>query len=100
MFTHPLMLSLIGILFACPPFLPWNPPSFAVELTLSSLCSRSDPPLSRYDGALAHLDFLPSYNLVIWTDGSAPFLFDQGGSGVLANCSLCGAEATLPFRQA
>ena len=32
-----------------------------------------------------------------WTDDSVPFPFDQGGSGVLANCSLCGTEATLFF---
>ena len=30
-------------------------------------------------------------------DGSVPFPFGKGGSGVFANCSLCGAEATLPF---
>ena len=35
---------------------------------------------------------------MLWTDGS--FLFGKGGSGVLANCSLCGTEATLLFRQA
>ena len=33
-------------LLACPPFPPWNLPSFTVESTLSSPCSRSDPPLS------------------------------------------------------
>ena len=31
-------------------------------------------PLSRQDAALAHLDSLPSHNLVIWTDGSVFFL--------------------------
>ena len=30
-----------------------------------------------------------------WTDGSFPF--GKGDSGVLANCSLCGTEATLSF---
>ena len=33
-------------LVACPPFPPWNLPSFTMESTLSSPCSRSDPPLS------------------------------------------------------
>ena len=33
---------------------------------------------------------LPSYDLVRWTDGS----------GVLANCSLCGTEATISFSTA
>ena len=30
---------------------------------------------------------------MLWTDGSFPF--GKGSSGVLANCSLCGTEATL-----
>ena len=56
--------------------------------------------LSRQGAALAHLDSIPPYDLILWTDGSVPFLFDNGGSGVLANCSLCGTEATLFFQQA
>ena len=40
---------------------------------------------------------MPSYDLVLWTDGSVPFPFDKDGSGVLAKCSLCGTEATLFF---
>ena len=35
----------------------------------------------------------PPYDLVLWTDSSFPF--DNRSSGVLANCSLCGTEATL-----
>ena len=84
-------------LVACPLFLPWNLPSFTVESTLSSPCSRSDLPHSRQGAALAHLDFLPPHDLVLWTDGSVPFPFGKGRSGVLANCSLCGTEATLSF---
>ena len=79
-------------LLACPLCPPWNLPSFTVEFTLSFPCSRSDPPLS-----LAHLNSLPSHDLVLWTDGSVPFPFGKGGSGVLANCSLYGTEATLSF---
>ena len=45
--------------------------------------------------ALAHLDFLPPHDLVIWTDGSLPFPFSTGASGVLANNSLCDSEVTL-----
>ena len=60
-------------LLACPPFPPWNLPSFTVESTLSSSCSRSDPPFFRQDAALAHLDSLP---LIIWYSGqTALFLF-------------------------
>ena len=47
--------------------------------------------------ALAHLDSLPLHDLVLWTDGSVPFPFGKGRSGVLANCSLCGTETTLSF---
>ena len=66
------------------------------ESTLSSPCSRSDPPfLSHQGAALAHLDSLPPYDLVIWIDGFVPFPFGKGGSGVLAKSSLCGTEATF-----
>ena len=84
-------------LVACPPCAPWNLPSFTVESTLSTPCSRSDPPLSCQGAALTHLDYLPPHDLVLWTDGSVPFPFGKGSSGVLANCSLCGTEATLSF---
>ena len=60
--THPLMLPFTSpreALVACPPSPPWNLPSFTVESTLSSPCSRSDPPLSRQGAALTHLDSLP-----------------------------------------
>ena len=84
-------------LLARPPFPAWNLPSFTVESTLSSPCSRSNPPLCRQDAALVHLKSLPPHDLVLWTDGFVPFPFGNGGSGVLANCSLCGSEATLSF---
>ena len=32
---------------------------------------------------------------MLWTDGSVPF--DKGGSGILANCSLCDIKATFSF---
>ena len=92
-----LSTSLREALLACHPCPPWNLPSFTVESTLSTPCSRSDPPLSRQGAALAHLDSLPLHDLVLWTDGSVPFPFGKGGSGVLANCFLCGTEATLSF---
>ena len=82
---------------ACPPSPPWNLLSFTVESTLSSSCSRSDPPLFREGAALAHLGFLTPHDLVLRTDGSVPFPFSKGGSGVLAICSFCGTEATFSF---
>ena len=98
--THPLMLPFIfprEALLACPLSPPWNLPSFTVESNLSSLCSRSDLPLSRQSAALAHFDSLLRHNLILWAEDSVPFLFGKGGFGVLANCSLCGTEATLSF---
>ena len=46
-------------LLACPPFPPWNLRSFTVESTLTSPCSRSDPPLSRQGAALAQPSLSP-----------------------------------------
>ena len=43
------------------------------------------------------LTLSPPHDLVLWTDGSVPSRFGKGGSGILANCSLCGTEATLSF---
>ena len=70
---------------------------FAVESTLTSPCSLSDLPLSHQGAALAHLDSLLPHDLVLWTDSSVAFPFDKGDSGTLANCSLCGTEATVSF---
>ena len=84
-------------LLACSPFPPWNLPLFTVGYTLSSSCSRSDPPLSQQSAALAHLDSLLPHDLVLWTDSSVPFPFGKSGFGVLAICSLCGTGTTLSF---
>ena len=53
--------------------------------------------LSRQGATHAHLDFFPPHYLVLWTDGSVPVPFGKSGSGVFANCSLCGTEAILTF---
>ena len=75
---------------------PWNLSSFTVESTLSSPCSRPDLPLFCQGAALAHLDSLPRYDLVLWTDGSVPFPFRQ--RWLWRTCQLLsGTEATLSF---
>ena len=84
-------------LFACCPFPAWNLPLFTVESTLPTPCSCSDPSLCRQGAALTHLDSLSPHDLVLWTDGSVPCPFGKGSSRILANCSLCGIEATLSF---
>ena len=84
-------------LLACPPCPPWNLTSFTVESILSSTCSHFGLALFCQGAALAHLDSLPPHDLVLWTDGSVPFPLGKDRSGVLANCSLCGTEATHSF---
>ena len=84
-----LFLSALSLLLGiCLPS-PWSP--------LFPLHATALIPLSRKGAALAHLDSLLPDDLVFCTDGSVPFSFGKGGSGVLANCSLCGTEATLSF---
>ena len=83
------MLALPFLLETCPPSLWSLPfPPYAVALI---------PPLTCQGAAFAHLDSLPHYDLVLWTDGCVPFPFGKGGSGVLAICSLYGTAATLCF---
>ena len=101
--THPLMLPSIcsrEALLACPPIPPWNLPSFTVESTLSSPCSRSDPPHSRQGAALAHLDSLP---LMIWYSGlTALFLFllARAAPAFLPTALSVALRPLFPFRQA
>ena len=52
------------------------------------------PPFFHTSAALAHLDSLPSHDVVTWTDGSVRFFLPKG---FFANYSLCGTEATLSF---
>ena len=79
-------------LFACPPTPPYNSTFFSMGLTLPihvlTLISLIKMRL------LPFLIFSP-HGIVIWTDGF--FLFGKGGSGVLANCSLCSTAATLSY---
>ena len=87
-------LFLLGLLFLLGIFLRsrWSPPFPLLALALIPLF-------------LAKVRLLPTltlfpHDLVLWTNGSVPLPFGKDGSGVLANCSLCGTEATLSFRQA
>ena len=101
--THPLMLPSTcsrEALVACPPCPPWNLLSFTVESTLSTPCSRSDPPLSRQGAALAHLDSLP---LMIWYSGqTALFLFLSASAApeFLLTALSVALRPLFPFRQA
>ena len=101
--THPLMLPSTcsrEALLACPPCSPWNLPSFTVESTLSTPCSRSDPPLSRQGAALAQLDSLP---LMIWCCGQTGlflFLLARAAPAFLPTALSVAPRPLFPFRQA
>ena len=101
--THPLMLPSTcsrEALVACPPCLRWNLPSLTVESTLSSPCSRSDPPHSRQGAALAHLDSLP---LMIWYSGQTAlfdFLLARAAPAFLPTALSVALRPLFLFRQA
>ena len=99
--THPLMLpstSSSEALLACPPFPPWNLPSFTMESTLSTPSSRSDPPHSRQGAALAHLDFLSPHDLVLWTDALFLFLLAKVAPAFLPTTFSVALRPLFPFR--
>ena len=102
--THPLMLPSTcsrEALVACPLFPPWNLPSFTVESTLTTPCSRSDPPLSRQGVALAHLESqLP---LMIWYSGATAlfvFLLARAAPAFLPTALSVALRPLFLFRQA
>ena len=102
--THPLMLSSTcsrEALLACPPCPPWNLPSFTVESTFSSPCSRSDLPLSCQGAALAHLDSLP--HPMIWYSGPTAlflFLLARAAPAFLPTAFSVALRPLFPFQQA
>ena len=83
------LLALPVLLGICLPS-RWNPPFplHALALIPFTLAKVRLLPI---------LTLSPPHDLVLWTDGSVPVPFGKGGSRVLANCSLCGTEATLSF---
>ena len=79
MSTHPLMLRSAcskEAFLVCPPLPFWNLSSFTVESTLSTPCSRSDPPLSRQSSALA----LHSPPVLLDYNGHQDICFSRGTS--------------------
>ena len=90
-----LLLLLLGRIFVLA--LP-----FLLGICFPSSCSPPFPlhALALIPIFLAKVRLSPTltlYSLVLWTDGSVPFPFGKGGSSLLANCFLCGTEATLFF---
>ena len=95
--THPLMLpstSSREALLACPPFPSWNLPSFTVESTVSSPCSRQG-------AALTHLDSPPTP--MIWYSGQTAlflFLLAKGAPAYFPTALSVALRPLFPFRQA
>ena len=85
-----LFLLALPFLLGIFPRSPWSPPlpRHALAVIPSSVAKVWLSPT---------LTLPPPHDLVLWTDGSVHFVFGKGGSGVLANCSICGTEATLSF---
>ena len=101
--THPLMLpptSTREALLACPPFPPWNLPSFVVKFTLSASCSRSDP-LSLAKVRLSPT--LTSFPLMNWYSGQTAlflFLLAKAAPAYLPTALSVALRPLFPFRQA
>ena len=71
-----------------------------MESTISTPCSRSDPPDSRQGAALAHLDSLP---LMIWYSGQTAlflFLLARAAPAFLPTALSVALRPLFPFRQA
>ena len=86
-------------LLAWPPFRSWNLPLFTMESTLSSPCSRSDPPLSCQGSTLAHLDSPP----MIWYSGQTAlflFLLAKAAPAYLPTALSVALRPLFPVRQA
>ena len=101
--THPLMLPSTcsrEALLACFPFLSWNLPSFTVDSTLSTPCSRSDP------FCLAKVRLSPTLTLsplMIWCFGKTAlflFLLAKAALAFLPTALSVALRPLFPFRQA
>ena len=85
-------------LLACPPCPPWNLPSFTVESTLFSPCSRSDPP------TLAKVRLSPTLTLsrlMIWYSGQTAlflFLLARAAPAYLPTALSVALRPLFPFR--
>ena len=94
-------ISIMKALLAFPSFPFWNVPSFTVESTLSSPCSRSDPPLSLAKVRLSStLTFSP---FMIWYSGRMAlflFLLARAATAFLPTALSVALRPLFPFQQA
>ena len=71
-----------------------------MESTLSSPCSRCNPPLSRQDAGLAHFDSLPPYDLMLWTDALFLFFLAKAALAYLPTAHFVAPGPVSPFQRA
>ena len=88
------MLALSHFFRTCLPSL-WSP-----LFLLYAPPPRSDIPLSRQDAALAHLDSLPSHDLVIWANKSVPIPLAKTSLAYLLTAHFVTLRPPFPFRHA
>ena len=84
-------------LVVCPPFPPWNLPSFMVESTLSSPCSRPDPPFLAKVWLSLTLTLSP---LMIWYSGLMAlllFLLTRAAPAYLPTALSVAQRPLFPF---
>ena len=85
-------------LLACPPFPPWNLPSFTVESTLFFPCSHSDPLFFAKVRPSPTLTLSP---LMIWCFGqTALFLLARAAPAYLPTALSVALRPLFPFLQA
>ena len=100
--AHPLMPSYTfprETLFACPLFPPWNLPSFTVESTFFSSCSRSDLPLFLVKVRLSPIVTL-SHFMIWYSELTALFLLAKAAPAYLPTALSVALRSLFPFRQA
>ena len=98
--THPLMLPFTSpreAFLVCTPSPPRYLPSFTVDSTLFSPCSRSDLP-SLAKVRLSLILTLPLYDLVFCTDGFLPFSLAKAALAYLPTALSVALRLLFPFR--
>ena len=87
-------------LLACPPFPPWNLPSFTVESTLSFPCSRSDPPSLAKVRLWSTLTLYPIMNCCFRQTALFLFRLVMAAPAYLPTALFMTLRPLFPFRQA
>ena len=87
-------------LLACSSSPPWNLPSFTVESTLSTPCSRSDPPSHSPRCGSCSISLSPHF--MIWYSGQTAlflFLLARAAPAYLPTALYVALSPLFPFQQ-